>query len=74
MWNIPIICLTKESERCIIIVVGDEIHSVAFVYDARGQFAKWYTKNALGTVTETPIFEYDSLGRLIRSSELPKPA
>ena len=69
MWNIPTVCLTKESKRCIIIVVGGEIHSVTFVYDARGQLAKRYTKNALGTVTETPIFEYDSLGRLIRSSE-----
>lgn len=69
MWNIPIICLTKESERCIIIVVGGKTRSVAFVYDARGQFAKRYTKNASDTVTEPPIFEYDSLGRLIRGSE-----
>lgn len=44
--------------------------SVTYVYNARGQLAKRYTRDGLDEIIEIHIYEYDSLGRLIRSSEL----
>ena len=43
-----------------------------YVYNANGQLAKQYaveTNSGVETVTESYVFEYDSLGRLIRSRE-----
>ena len=43
-----------------------------YVYNANGQLSKQYaveTSNNVETVTESYVFEYDSLGRLIRSRE-----
>ena len=46
------------------------IGSLRYVYNANGQLAKQYAAETVGgveTVTESYSFEYDSLGRLIRS-------
>ena len=43
-----------------------------YVYNANGQLAKQYvveTSSGIETITEIYVFEYDSLGRLIRSRE-----
>ena len=63
-----------QRRRCHSCLYSDKfvsVHGVAYnyAYDASGALAKQYSTNSSDTVLEEYRYEYDSLGRLIRSSE-----
>ena len=58
-----------EFDRLIKTVYNDTGKYVEYAYNAEGALAEMYYKNSSDTVISAYAFEYDSLGRLIRSAE-----